>query len=300
MKVSERCALALAVALGAAAALPAAPASAQREAVAQGEPDSRDHRLTWSPYRRFRPVEYTLTFGAPVVFRVIDFNTREASEPRWNRPILLDATIRGWLRAESYDGRVLAAEVSNWTWYVSMAWPFVDAIAVALIADRNPDVAWQLSALGLQAFALSGFISLTSIKATARARPTRAECRADPGYHTLCGQGLRSFPSGHVAGGFAGAGLVCVSHAHLPLYGGGVLDAAACATALTVATTSAIGRVITDRHYASDVIVGAGLGLSLGWLMPWLLHYRSDGPPALALVPALDEHSLTLTATGAL
>jgi membrane-associated phospholipid phosphatase len=83
----------------------------------------------------------------------------------------------------------------------------------------------------------------------------------------------------------------------LPLYGGGLADRAACATALGVGAVTASLRVASDRHYGSDVIVGAGIGLGVGWLMPTLLHYTVIESPAgtLQVVPAvIGSHGLAL------
>jgi membrane-associated phospholipid phosphatase len=246
----------------------------------------RRQRLHWEPYRRVRPFEYVVTFATPVAFRVIDNATEEASAPRWRGPILFDAAARDLLRANDEEDRQSAARLSDYGWYASMAWPFLDAVIVALALDENPDVAWQLSMVALQAYALSGFISLTAIRAFARERPADRDCQ---GIEADCARPPRSFPSGHTAGVFAGAGLVCASHLHLPLYGGGLADQATCASALGVGAATAVLRVAADRHYASDVIVGAGIGLGVGWLMPDLLHYSTFDAlsGALRVVPRL-------------
>jgi hypothetical protein len=40
-----------------------------------------------------------------------------------------------------------------------------------------------------------------------------------------------------------------------------------------LASATGVLRIVADRHYASDVIVGAVMGLSVGYGLPWLLHY---------------------------
>src|SRR6185369_8075255 len=92
----------------------------------------------------------------------------------------------------------------------------------------------------------------------------------------LCEKGKKfaGFPSGHAVSAFTAAGLSCVHHAHLPLYGGGLPDALACAAALTVASGVGVVRIMGDRHYVSDVIVGAAIGFLVGFGLPSLLHYR--------------------------
>src|SRR5688572_16104203 len=129
-------------------------------------------RLHWAPYRRFQAFEYVITFGTPVAFRVINHQTHEASAPRWRGPILFDEPTRAALRIRSRGGVQVALRASDVGWYASMAWPIIDATVFALALDGNPDVAWQLSAITLQAYALSGFFSLTTIRAVARERPS--------------------------------------------------------------------------------------------------------------------------------
>src|SRR5262249_20350757 len=100
-----------------------------------------------------------------------------------------------------------------------------------------------------------------------RARPMAAECDRDPSYDRRCGDTGKlnaSNLSGHTALAFTGAGLTCVHHLHLPLYGGGAADVMACVASTIVATSSGVLGVLPDHHYATDVILGAALGLASG------------------------------------
>ena len=60
---------------------------------------------------------------------------------------------------------------------------------------------------------------------------------ANPDQHNV------SFTSGHTLMSFAGAGLTCVHHMHLPLYGGGLPDSLACAAAIGLAHAEGFLRV---------------------------------------------------------
>jgi hypothetical protein len=104
-----------------------------------------------------------------------------------------------------------------------------------------------------------------------------------------------------------GAGLACAHHAALPLYGGGFPDAAVCvllgASTLTVGTM----RLMSDRHWASDVLFGLAIGGGIGLGLPYLLHYSDSGPDPLgssflprnvAIVPTFDGGRLGLSAMG--
>lgn len=78
------------------------------------------------------------------------------------------------------------------------------------------------------------------------------------------------------------ASYVCRHHQHLPLYGGGAADNFACAAMLGASVVTGIGRVITEEHHVSDLVVGYAAGLFAGFAMPELLHYGSKSPAAVA------------------
>ena len=74
--------------------------------------------------------------------------------------------------------------------------------------------------------------------------------------------GPYSFPSGHATSAFA---TVPVLAQHLGWWGG--------APALGLATATALGRLEDSRHYVSDVIFGAALGLAVGEVVA---HQRGE------------------------
>lgn len=271
-----------------------------------------DFRLQWT-FPKVRPVEYVVGLGLPVAFRIINHNTFDARRPRWTGGNFFDDGVEGLIGRNDEDTRRLADIASDVTWYTTMAYPFVDTLLVTLVLDGNPDVAWQMTAINIGAMAVNGFVTLLAIRATARSRPKTEICLEQGGSFEECrGDDVRSFPSGHTAGSFTGAGLTCAHHLAMPLYGGGLADGAACVGALTLATGTALFRVVADKHHMIDVIAGAAIGLGSGWLLPWLLHYGhgpevdlepssadSDGP-ALTLVPFTDGQSAAgLAAAGA-
>jgi len=160
---------------------------------------------------------------------------------------------------------------SDFTRYSAMLWPLVDAVMVAA-ADRNLRVSAQLMLMNLQSMAITGFLVRTTKLTTGRLRPHESDC--DPTVEE-CSTVGSSFFSGHTATSFTGAGLVCVQHRHLDLYGGGWGDKAACGMALTAAVGTGVLRMLADRHWVTDVMVGATVGLVSGWLVPRLLYFRS-------------------------
>ncbi len=76
------------------------------------------------------------------------------------------------------------------------------------------------------------------------------------------GTDRHSFPSGHVARSFMGAELVRIEYGDL--WGLG---------AYAVATGVGLMRIHNDRHWLSDTLAGAGLGILCAragnWLLPW-------------------------------
>lgn len=82
-----------------------------------------------------------------------------------------------------------------------------------------------------------------------------------------------SFYSGHASASFAGA-MTAARLAHLR---GHRRSGTIKWTGLGLASTTALLRVAADKHYVTDVIVGAGVGLALGHLIPqWQAPARRD------------------------
>ncbi|HEV8549343.1 MAG TPA: phosphatase PAP2 family protein, partial [Polyangiaceae bacterium] len=105
-----------------------------------------------------------------------------------------------------------------------------------------------------------------------------------------------SFMSGHTTIAFTGAGLICAHHQHLPLYGGGAPDLLACIAALGAATTAGAMRVAADKHYATDVLLGMGVGLFAGYGLPNLLHYGAGNGQPRSLLPTFKSASAGIDA----
>ena len=196
--------------------------------------------------------------------------------------VLLDDPIREALYIRDPEARGLAATFSDILVNGTLLWPFaVDVGAVAWIEDRNPDVAGELffiNALSLMTTAAGLTFTKNVIR---RERPYGRECVTNREYDRSCvgPDRFRSFYSGHSAFAFTGASLVCIHHAYLPLYGNDVADAAACGGAMLMATAVATLRIVADKHYFSDVLIGAILGFVSGFVMPQVLHYGLDPDP---------------------
>jgi len=237
------------------------------------------HRLIWK-WSRFNLVDYIVTAVTAGTYLYLEFATKTPDDPNWRGGVLFDDDVRDALVAESPSGRDRAAVASDLMTLAPQVLAFVDALAVPLVTDNgNWDVAWQMTMINVQALAITGLLSRGGHRLIARERPDVEPCLDDAGYHGLCFGGANaSFPSGHTSGAFAGAGMVCAHHLNLPLYGGGASDPGACITMTALATTSGVLRITSDRHYASDVIVGAAIGAGAGFALPMLVHYREVDP----------------------
>lgn len=199
-------------------------------------------------------------------------------QPLWRGGVLFDDAASEVLAGGNRAKRNFAAGFSDGLNYVSTGLLVVDTLVVPLLTDNwNIEVALHSSLITIQAQALLGMLGVAGRKFIARERPDVEKCRGDPNYDNLCFRGITaSFPSGHTSVAFASAGLSCAHHLAMPLYGGGWPDVLACVTNMGLATTVGVLRVRSGRHYLTDVLAGATLGVSAGFLVPWYLYYRSS------------------------
>jgi membrane-associated phospholipid phosphatase len=269
--------------------------------------EKSQRRLKWT-YPRFRWWEYVAA-GAVTIGNVSLEVAYQSAQPkeRWHGPVLFDGPVRDVLKGDEKAIRT-ATLVGDWTWYGVQNYVLLDGILTPLLSDKlNADVALQLTLLNWQAVGLTGLLSRTSHVAIGRTRPSLQGCSNEEGAKNKCEFRGASFFSGHAAMTAVSAALGCVNHHYLPLYGGGLADALVCPVLLTGAATVGVARMVTDRHWVSDVLVGWAVGGGLGFGLPYLLHY---GPTAVkvamrptrttAFVPWADETSGGLRFVGML
>jgi membrane-associated phospholipid phosphatase len=253
--------------------------------------EERAHRLRWqSNWRRVNGVEYAVTSGLFATFMGFWF-LPPLEDALWTRPILFDGSARGALRARHRGGRNVSGRVSDVVALAGYLPPLlIDPMLVAGIDDDNPDVAWQLFVISTQSYAITITLNEVSKRVFARQRPYALACAKDPSYSDDCDNAdrFRSFYSGHSAVTATSAGLICAHHTHVPLYGGGDYDRMTCAAALVGMFGTGALRVVADKHWSSDVLVGWLLGFSVGYVLPTLVYYRSiqSRPDTVAGQPA--------------
>jgi hypothetical protein len=206
-------------------------------------------------------------------------------EPRWRGGILFDDVVRGGLRLESSSARRRLRTVGDWPYYLAPALPLViDPLLVSLLGHGDAKTAANLELMGLEAFSYAGLLSFVSTRLSVRERPDTTECRRLNPDSASCELDTEAFWSGHTSIVAASAGLVCANHRYLPLWGSPLADASACALAGTGVLVTAVSRLMADRHYASDVLVGMAVGFGLGYGVPVLLHYRRSATPVSVAV----------------
>lgn len=240
--------------------------------------------VEWSEHwPRVRLIE-VVNIAALTVGSIVINGTPVNTDGPFQGPILFDKPVRDLLRSKNPKTQEFAGNLSDRLYQGMVIAPYIiDNYIVALGIHQNADVALQMTLINMQSLGLSGVMALGAEHAVGRNRPFVRECsgpdRADSvGFNHCDGQGdSQSFFSGHAAATFTMAGLTCVHHQNLPLYGGGLPDTMACYVMLGLATGTGVMRLQVDRHYATDVVLGAGVGLINGYLLPAWLHYGFGG-----------------------
>jgi membrane-associated phospholipid phosphatase len=260
--------LATAVAL-ASLTLSGAPASA----------GPRAQRVEWSPsWHRVRPWEYATTAATLGWGFYLRFGAAAPSSD-WRGGVLFDDGLLDAVAIEGHESRRSVAKTTDNLFYGAMAYRLVDSALLPWLIHGSPDVALQMSMIDLQAFGVVASVLWSVQVLVGRERPvvTRrcpdpAIAASEPKCDPDSAERNRSLIAGHPAVGITAAGLTCLHHAHLPLYGrdGDIL---ACGLMIGAATFNGLGRVMTEQHYPSDLVLGVGLGVTAGYVIPSALHY---------------------------
>jgi membrane-associated phospholipid phosphatase len=230
--------------------------------------------LSWTG-PRFSTLDYVITVtGGAVTLAAAVFDPR--SEHVLSGGIFFDDAVRGALRVEGIQTRYAFRDASDAGLSLAMTWPFfADSLVTAWWYRGSRDVAEQMSLIDLETFAIAGAVQGATNVLVSRERPYGSDCGTDelPAVAIDCdgSNRYRSFFSGHSAFAFTGAALICTHHFRTNLLGA-PWDALSCAGGYTVAAATATFRVVSDVHYASDIITGALLGTLIGYGVP-LLHY---------------------------
>jgi len=234
-------------------------------------------KLHWDEERpRFRPAEYVATIAVAPLSVGAYFGFGDQQTPKWTGGILFDDAARDALRIRGAQGLRAAWAMADASGVLLVALSVgLDSVIIPLVRGSS-DVAWQLLAMDAESFTISSLAVISLYDTIGRARPYYADCQRNDGSvpSIECqGTSTASFPSGHTNEAFTAAGLSCAHHLYQHVYGNRIADDFACGRDLAIATTEGILRVMGDRHYMSDVIVGSGLGFLFGFGLPVVLHY---------------------------
>ena len=261
-----------------------------------GNARALDDDVEWNPaWPKFRWSEGVAATGFLAASYLEDRYLKGPTTPSWTGGIFLDNEVRGLLRGRSDHVQRTMTRYADIEYSAMTLFPWVD-VAIALGVHRSPEVATQMFLIDAQSLGFTSSLTLFTKWFVARQRPYARDCvpGATIGIHG-CGTSYDNigFFSGHTSATFTGAALTCVHHAHLPLYGGGLPDRWACLWALANASATAVMRIMSDDHYASDVLFAAGIGFVSGYVMPSWLHYgfgntrRGTRAGAPEIVPTL-------------
>jgi len=264
-----------------------------------GDDGSRDTvDLQWDPdWPEFRAAELVVT-GLAIAASLGSLGIPDGGG-RWSGRNSFDEDARDTFKLKSPSAQQQARDASDILLMALTNQLAIDAIVVAWWGYDRPAITWQMTLMDIEVLTINAAVNGIVAGLVARERPyAEAQCaRRNIDQQTgecLGARRYRSFFSGHTSTAFAAAGLTCMHHAHMPLYGGGAGEAAVCGGALAAAAAVGSMRVLSDQHWVSDIVVGAAVGSTLGFGLPWALHYRGGATPtteeqpdfSINLVPA--------------
>lgn len=244
-------------------------------------PESSDYDVRWNPaWRRFELGNYIGT--GILLAATLGSLAIPPAEDRWLGKNTFDVSARHALRPSTRSGQLAARDASDIMLLLSTNLLLIDTLIVAWWGHDAGDVAWEMAMISVEALAFNNAINGLVSALSSRQRPYGDRCVGTSATELLdcrTSKRYRSFFSGHASTAFTVAGVTCMHHAHLPLYGGGAPDVVACASAYGVAAGTALLRVVGDQHWTSDVLVGSAWGTFSGLFIPWALHYRTGNLP---------------------
>ncbi len=270
----------------------------------QAEEESQS-AVQWNErWQRFRVWQYPVTAAMLGGSLAVRFGVARPGS-RWEEGILFDDAVRDAFAVRSNPGRQLIVAYTDWHLGLALLYMVLDPVLAAGVGHDGWDAVLQMEMISVQSTAFV-FLAVWSLQHVAdRERPFQPLC-ADPAFSEIepnckddSPEWNRSFISGHAAFAVAGAGLTCMHHGHMPVYGGGFWDHFACGASIVLAGLNGLGRVATENHWPTDVVLGFGLGAFAGWGIPALLHYgfadggdggrnpQGEPGPVVAAAPAL-------------
>ena len=212
-------------------------------------------------------------------------------------PLDVNRIDRGTRDALRWSNTDLAHNLSNLAAFVVAP---MAALGLSAVGARNAGEGptfWTDALVMVESVALTALLNQIVKFSAGRERPYRAaqsedeRARSDP-------DGNLSFFSGHTSLAFA----LAVSSATIATMRDRPMAPALWAIGLPVAAAAGWLRIAADRHYFTDVLVGALVGSVIGFLVPWLHRARPSPsgdkltkPVSWTLSPGAGSASFSVT-----
>jgi membrane-associated phospholipid phosphatase len=240
--------------------------------------------LVWK-WARFSTANYVVT-GAGAALTLAAAIIQPRAQHSLSGGVWFDESVRDVLRVDTLPNRYIFRDASDVGLSLMVSWPFVaDALTTAWWYRGSREAAQEMALIDLETLAVSGAIQGVTNVLVSRERPFGRNCGTEelPSDAIDCANSVhyRSFFSGHSSFSFTSAALICIHHFKNELLGA-PWDALSCAGGYAVASTTATFRVVSDVHYATDVLTGALMGTLVGYGVP-LLHYSRLGSTTTTL-----------------
>ncbi|UQA62087.1 phosphatase PAP2 family protein [Polyangium aurulentum] len=184
---------------------------------------------------------------------------------RWCNPPGVDASVKSGLR---WSNIKLADTLSNVTGFALVPLAAYGLDAAVVLTSGGTVKEWGIDALVItEAIVAASDLNQFVKFAVGRERPFVFDIDADgKGKTSAPGDNNLSFYSGHAALGFSAA----VSAGTIATLKGYKAAPWIWATGLTIAATTGYLRIAADKHYFTDVLLGAVTGSAIGFAVPYL------------------------------
>lgn len=213
--------------------------------------------------------------------------------------IWFDEGVRDALRAEDDRTALAFKDASDVLLTLTLSTAFLgDALVNAAWLRRSPEVGREIGLVNVEVLAITLGVQQLTADLVGRERPYGRTCgteelSADSAHCTTNDRYLSHY-SAHTSLSFSMAAASCVQHASLGL---SRYPAAWCGVQFSLATATGLFRIVSDQHYATDVLVGAASGAFIGTMVP-LIHLGFFSPSPSKNTESLATLQLLPTGNG--
>ena len=210
----------------------------------------------------------------------IQFGAQETTH--WSKTNSFDEGIRSGFRSDSQSTREDAGTASDVLLAVTAGLLPLASIGKTL-SERDCYEAYDMATDAAEAFTLTLLLTTGTKRIAGRNRPYDKDCNGTPPGDASCSDSDRSqgFFSGHASMAATGAGLSCSYAMKRKTWGESqTARFTPCALGIGAALTTGALRIVADKHWGSDVIVGFLVGATVGYFDTWgpfdLLRFEAE------------------------